>query len=141
MNKNQIMARNGYVPAVFDFFARPLEDFGFEPDEVFEGSMRTDIVDKGDRYQLKADMPGFNKSDIKVSFNDGVLTVSAERNEDKQESQGGFVMRERSEGRCERQFRFDDVDPQKIYAAYQNGELDICLEKQGGAKGSQISVN
>ncbi len=141
MNKNQIVARNGYVPALFDFFARPLEDFGFEPEEVLAGSMRTDIVDKGDRYQLKADMPGFSKDDIKVSFNDGVLTVSAERKEEKKQDQDGYVMRERSEGRCERQFRFDDVDPKKIYAAYQNGELDICLEKQGGSKGSQISVN
>ncbi|MGN0908324.1 MAG: Hsp20 family protein, partial [Succinivibrio sp.] len=98
--------------------------------------------DKGDRYQLKADMPGFNKEDIKVSFDDGVLTVSAERrDEKKEEGQGGYVMRERSEGRCERQFRFDDVDPKKIYAAYQNGELDVCLEKQRGANGTQISIN
>jgi HSP20 family protein len=139
--KNQMIARNGYVPALFDFFARPLDDFGFGADDVFADAMKTDIVDKGDRYQLKADMPGFSKNDIKVSFNDGVLTVSAERHEDKKEDQDGYVMHERSEGRCERQFRFDDVDPQKIYAAYQNGELDICLEKQGGSKGTEISIN
>ncbi len=140
--KHEMIRANDRTPTIFDLITRPLEGFGMIPQAADFGGMKTDIIDKGDRYQLKADMPGFDKKDIKVSFNDGVLTISAQRHAEQQrKEQGGYIVQERSEGSCERQFSFDDVDPQKIYAAYTNGELDVCLEKQQRTQGTEISVN
>ena len=42
----------------------------------------TDVTDEGDFYKLTADLPGFKKDDIQIDVEDGILTISAERNEE-----------------------------------------------------------
>ncbi len=67
---------------VFDVF----EDF-FKPmfyDEQLD-SVRTDIKVRDMDYQLAIEMPGFKKDEIKVSLENGYLTVSAEKNETQEE--------------------------------------------------------
>ncbi len=69
------------TPTLFDFFSRPLSAFsGFDMEE---GGFKADVLDKGDHYQVKAEMPGVKKEDIKLSFDDGVLTIKAEHNTEK----------------------------------------------------------
>ena len=145
--KNNIKAMNwnrNYYPTILDLFNRPLCDIdllGSDNVNNFQ-SMKTDVIDKGDSYQLKTELPGVKKDDIKVDFKDGVLTISAERKFEKKENEkSGFIMHERSEGSCSRSFRFEDVDPENIDAAFANGELDIRLKKQTKQQGKQICVH
>ena len=42
----------------------------------------TDVTDEGDFYKLTADLPGFKKDDIQIDIDNGILTISAERNEE-----------------------------------------------------------
>ena len=71
------------TPTLFDFFSRPLSAFsGFDMEE---GGFKADVLDKGDHYQVKAEMPGVKKEDIKLSFDDGVLTIKAEHNTEKKQ--------------------------------------------------------
>lgn len=143
MSDKMIKTQHGSNPTIFDLFSRPLADFGFmggRNDSAF--SMSTDVIDKGDRYQLKTDLPGVRKEDIKVDFKDGVLTISAERKFERNGEDGeGFVVRERSEGSYSRRFSFDDVDPEQINAAFHDGELDISLKKLERTQGRSISIN
>ena len=138
----KVMGNRNYAPTLFDWFARPLADF-----DIFKGQdmpeMKTDIVDKGDHYELKSEMPGVDKKDIKLSFNDGVLTVNATRNEQKDEkNKDGFVMHERSEGSFERQFSFDDADPDGINASFNNGLLKVEIRKEKDQRrNSQIMIH
>ncbi|MDY6321615.1 MAG: Hsp20/alpha crystallin family protein [Succinivibrio sp.] len=143
-NMTRVSGARNFAPTVFDWFARPLADLDlFKDDGAL--SMKTDVIDKGDRYELKADLPGFDKKDLKVDFKDGVLTVSAARSAEKQEQQGGrhgYVVHERSEGSCQRQFCFEDADPQGISASFSNGELEISLKKaEKKSEGRQIDVH
>lgn len=148
MSNKMVRADRNYNPTIFDLFSRPLADFDFfgapsrqENDEQ-SLMMNTDVLDKGDHYQLKTDLPGVKKEDIKLDFNDGVLTISAERKFEKNENgKHGYVMHERTEGCYSRQFRFDDVDPNEINAAFVNGELDISLKKAVKSQGKKISIN
>ena len=68
-NHNNALCRGEFgVPSLFDFFSRPLSAFsGFDMEN--EG-FKADVEDKGDRYQVKAEMPGVKKEDIKLSFDD-----------------------------------------------------------------------
>jgi len=93
---------------------------------------RTDILDKGDKYLLQAELPGFNKKDIKIDINDNYLTISAEHNEEKEETQENnpnFIRRERKFGSFSRSFDISDIDTPNIKAVYNNGILELELPK------------
>ena len=136
---------NGYarVPTIFDLFSHPLTDFDFfsSPSRVEDG-LKVDLKDCGDHYQLKADMPGVRKEDIKVDFEDGVLSISAvhhSKNETKDEQ--GYLIRERSEGTYQRQFKFEDADGSDIKAAFVGAELDIYVKKAQKKCSHSITIN
>ena len=54
-------------------------------DLMSKNAMKTDVVDNGDHFTVKADLPGFDKKDIKIGMTNGVLTVSASHEENKDE--------------------------------------------------------
>ncbi|MDD7021578.1 MAG: Hsp20/alpha crystallin family protein [Aeromonadales bacterium] len=139
---SKVFGNKNYTPTIFDWFARPLADF-----DIFKGQMapemKTDIMDKGDHYELKSEIPGVDKKDIKLSFNDGILTVNAVRSENKDEKdKNGYVVHERSEGSYERQFSFEDADPNGIEASFDNGLLKVEVKKaKEQQKSTQIQIH
>ena len=145
--KNDIKAMNWnekHYPTILDLFNRPLCDIDLLGKDYVNNfqSMKTDVIDKGDCYQLKTELPGVKKDDIHVDFTDGVLTISAERKFEKnKDDQHGFIMREHSEGTCSRSFSFEDVDPENIDAAFANGELDIRLKKHTKQQSKKICIH
>ena len=66
----------------------------------------TDVTDEGDFYKLTADLPGFKKDDIQIDVDNGILTISAERNEETedQDKKGRYIRRERTYGSYKRSF-------------------------------------
>ncbi len=93
----------------------------------------TDITDEGDAYQLKADLPGFNKEDIHVGIEKDTISITAERHSDaeKEEEKGKYIRKERSYGSYKRSFTVGDkVDKTAIKAAYENGVLTLTLPKK-----------
>ncbi len=90
---------------------------------------RTDIVDKGDKYVLQAELPGFDKKEIKIDIQDNYLTISAGHNEEKETKKDDFVRRERKFGSYSRGFDISDIEAEKIAASYNNGILELELPK------------
>lgn len=92
----------------------------------------TDVTDEGDHYQLTADLPGFKKDDIEISVEDGVLTISAERNEETEDTdkKGRYIRRERTYGSYKRSFDLTEVDDDNITAKYEDGVLTLVLPKK-----------
>ena len=129
------------MPTIFDIFNRPLEDFSFFKDSGFQDSFKVDIEDCDDHYELKADLPGVKKEDIKLDFKDGVLSIKAAHHQNKNEKQNNFVLNERFEGTYERSFSFEDVDPQNIEASFDEGELKIKLNKLEKNPSVNIKIN
>ena len=66
-----------------DFWDEVLPDSFFTEKET--KLMKTDLKEKDGKYLLEIDVPGYDKEDIKIELHDGYLTVSAEKNEDKEE--------------------------------------------------------
>lgn len=91
--------------------------------------LRTDITDKGDSFVLEADLPGFNKDDIKIDLENDRLTIKAERHSNTETTKNGYVRRERSFGSFERSFDVSGIDTAGIKANYTDGVLTLTLPK------------
>ncbi|MBQ0013808.1 MAG: Hsp20/alpha crystallin family protein [Oscillospiraceae bacterium] len=94
-------------------------------------SFGTDITDEGDSYKLTADLPGFEKDDIKIDIEDNTLTLSAERHSEfeKEDKKGKYVRMERSYGSYSRSFDLTGIKSDEIEAKYENGVLTLNLPK------------
>lgn len=93
---------------------------------------KTDIADNGDSYLLEADLPGFDKKDIKIDLNGDCLTIKAERHSEHEENdkKGKYLRCERSYGSYSRQFDVSGVETDKIKAKYDNGVLSLTMPKK-----------
>lgn len=120
--------RKGYD--LFNAFHDFEKDF-FGSETPFN-SCKTDIKDKGDKFVLEAELPGFDKQDIHLDIDGGFLTLTAERkseNEEKDED-GKYIRRERSYGSYRRSFDISNVNTDMIDAEYKNGVLTVSLPKK-----------
>ena len=121
-----------YSNDLLDSFQNFEKNFFSEIGRSFSG-FNTDIQDTGKEYVLEAELPGFNKEDIHVDVQDGVLTISAkheEKQDEKDEKSGKYVRRERRYGSYQRSFTLDGVDAKNIQGAYENGVLKLTLPKE-----------
>ena len=95
-------------------------------------------------YALTIASPGLEKKDFKLLVEDGVMTISAEK-EEKEETNGKVNRREYNYSSWSRSFTLpEDVDDSKIKAEYKNGELKIDLLRTGKkvkANAKTISVS
>ncbi|HEY8538542.1 MAG TPA: Hsp20/alpha crystallin family protein [Steroidobacteraceae bacterium] len=103
-----------------------------------------DIYEYDDRFELKVDLPGVNPSDVEVTLDRGVLTLSGERPEERVVQKGDRDVRvrlERGHGRFYRRFILpDSVDTERIEAKGRNGVLEIRIQKQASAQPKRIKV-
>lgn len=124
--------RNRHI-ANFDPF-REMEDFerSFWGNSSMTTAFRTDVIDTGDAFKLEAELPGFNKDDIKIDLDNDCLTISAERSYDKKDEnkKQNYVKRERFYGSYSRCFDVSGVDVDKIEASYNDGVLSLTMPKR-----------
>ena len=95
-------------------------------------TFRTDIRDEGDKFVMEAELPGFNKEDIKLDVKDGILTVSAQHSSssDEKDKKGNYIRRERRYGSFARSFDISGIDQEHITASYADGVLQLTLPKE-----------
>lgn len=94
------------------------------------GGMRTDVTETEKEYQLAIELPGFAKDDVKVSLDDGYLTVTAKKEHHNDEKDGQkFVSRERYYGQMSRSWYVGNVDKTQIKANFANGILTVSVPK------------
>ena len=109
-------------------FDKMFDDF-FKPTFYRESaSMRTDVNETENGYELSVDMPGFEKQDINLTLNDGYLTVEAKR-EEKQESDN-YIRRERSCSYSRSYYVGDAVTEEDVKAKYDKGILTLSVPKK-----------
>ena len=95
-------------------------------------------------YLIKAEIPGVNKEDVKVTLQDGMLTIQGERKMEKEEKDKKFHRIERSYGSFVRSFRIpEDADESAVKAEFKDGMLNVTLTKSAKAKpkATEISVS
>ena len=98
-------------------------------DLTTKSKMKCDIYEKDDKVFIEMDVPGYDKSDIKVECNKGNIVIRAEK-EQKEEENKKYLHRERKVyGKIERSFHLDDIDEDSISAEFKDGILTISVAK------------
>lgn len=124
-------------------FARPAawQSQGREVMTVADWTPTVDISETESEYVIKAELPEIKKEEVKVTVEDGVLTITGERKQEQEERGKKFHRVERSYGRFVRSFTLpDSVDEAKVKAEYVDGMLNLHLPKSEKAKPKQIEV-
>ena len=100
-----------------------------------------DVSETEGEYQIKAEIPDVKKEDVKVTLEDGVLTIQGERALEKEEKGKKYHRVERSYGSFARSFTLPDlVDEEKVRAEFKDGVLNLLLPKSEKAKPKAIEV-
>ena len=114
---------------------------GKEVMTVADWTPTVDISETEAEYAIKAELPEVKKEDVKVTVEDGVLTIQGERKQEKEEKGRKYHRIERAYGRFVRSFTLPDtVDEGKVRAEYADGVLKLHLPKSEKAKPKQIDV-
>jgi HSP20 family protein len=105
--------------------------------------IKMDVRETEQAYIVKAEIPGANKEDIRVSIDGNTVTLQARLEEEKsdQDQGGSVIRRERVFGEVYRTLTLpQDVDDAQASAKYQNGVLELTLPKKAGTGGKQVTV-
>ncbi|NMB02725.1 MAG: Hsp20/alpha crystallin family protein [Firmicutes bacterium] len=117
--------RDSFMPQAFhDFFSWP---------DVSWQSFNVDVKETPEGYAIQADLPGVNKSNIKLSVDNGYLNIAVRQEELKSENNENYICRERRQMSSQRSFYVGNVNPEDVQAKYENGVLEIKVPK--GAAG------
>jgi HSP20 family protein len=131
---------------VWPTFGR-LSNLRDELDRLFESPLTgwlpaLDAHEDKESFTVQVELPGFKREDIQVSLQDGVLTVSGERKEEKVSKETEVHRQERYYGKFARALTLPTaVAADKVKAAYKDGVLTVTLPKAEEAKPKQIDVS
>lgn len=106
-------------------------------------SFKVDVLENEDSYTVEAELAGFNKDEIDVDFEDGKLTISAEKNEETndEDKERNYIHRERKTSKMVRRMYFKDVDEDNLSAKLVDGVLEIKIPKKNDAdKSKKIEI-
>jgi HSP20 family protein len=100
-----------------------------------------DILEREDAFVLTADVPGLCAKDIEIDLDGNVLSLRAERNDERNDDKGGYHRVERSSVRLERSFVLpDSVERAGIEARVADGVLELSLPKRKESLPRRIAV-
>ena len=98
--------------------------------EYFDWSPTADISETDKEYLIRASLPAVKKEDVKVTYEDGLLTLSGERRREEEEKDEKFHKIESYYGNFLRSFALPDaIDEDAIKAESKDGVLTIHVPK------------
>lgn len=125
-NSHNPLAR---LDRVFDEVLRPESWFGNNL-STFAPTFRTDISEDEKSIVIEAELPGIKKEDAKISLEDKLLTIKAERKQESETQEKRYRRTERAYGSFSRSFVLsENIDRENISASYENGVLKLTLPK------------
>ncbi len=109
--------------------------------KVAEWAPLVDITEDEKEFLIKAELPEVKKEEVKVSVQDGVLTISGERKYEKEEKGKKYHRVERAYGSFARSFALpDDADAEKVAGEFKDGILKVHVPKSEKAKPKKVEV-
>lgn len=113
--------RNYYLNDYFDIFNTPYtKEFEY---------MKTDIYSLDNKYIIEMDLPGIRKENIKINYDNGYLTITAEKNS-LSAKPDTYIRRERFFGEIKRSFYIGIKKETELKAKYKEGILTISFPKE-----------
>jgi HSP20 family protein len=135
------------IDRLFDDFDRPFRRSLFEVQPFWRrelswsGTPAVDVVEKNNAYEIVAELPGMDEKNVEVKLSDGGLTITATKEEEKEEKRKDYHIQERHFGSFERSFRLPEgIDIDKIDATFKKGLLRVTLPKTAEARESAKKI-
>lgn len=121
------------------FFVRPVE-YGSGMMET--PSIKLDVREAGENFTVHAELPGMKKEDIHVQIDGSVVSIAAERKQEREVKEGERIIRtERSFGKVSRSFDLgSDLDDTHATAKFTDGVLELVLPKKAGPKAKHLNI-
>jgi len=120
------------------FFRMP---FFSEETQAATWNPPVDVLEENEKILVKVEVPGVDEKDLRVMFEDGVLTITGERQFERREDRS-YHRIERAYGSFTRTFTLPrSVDATRIAAAYRNGVLEVEIPKKEESRPKQIQIN
>ena len=128
---------NRFIERAFNepFSAALAEPIGWMP--------AMDLVESPKEFLLTAELPGLDEKNVDVSIEDGVMTISGEKAEEKKEEDKKVYLYERTYGSFQRSFSLPSgIDGSKVTAEFNKGLLKVHIPKNGDVapKGHKVEV-
>ena len=109
---------------------------------AFSGMPAVDVTETEKGYKVVVELPGMDEQNIEVKIANGMLTIKGEKQEDKEEENQDYYVRERSFGSFERTLPVPDgVDLDKVDASFKNGVLTVALPKTAEAQKAEKKIS
>ena len=100
-----------------------------------------DLVESGEDFVLRADLPGMSEDDVNIELEDSTLTISGERKSEHESKGEGFYRVERATGAFSRSLTLPKgVDPEAVSARFDRGVLEVRIPKPAERKPRRISI-
>lgn len=100
-----------------------------------------DVYEDDDKLHIDAEFPGFKREEINITLEDNVLLLEAQRNEDKEQKNNNYFVRERTQGKIARAVRLPvAVDEKNVEAVFADGVLKVTMEKHQKSKAHKIQI-
>lgn len=100
-----------------------------------------DLIEAGEHFVLKADLPGLTENDVNIELENNVLTVSGERKTEHEEKHEGYYRLERSTGAFSRSLTLPEgIDAEAIAATFDNGVLEVRIPKPAQARPRRVQI-
>ncbi len=138
------------IDRVFENFHHGLSAFGrtrmeFEPLRLLAGGWGStpaiNMMEKETAYELTAELPGMDESNIELKVAGGVLTIKGEKKEEKEEKGGDYVLSERRFGLIQRSIPLpESIDLDRIEASFKKGVLTVTMPKTPEAQKSERKI-
>lgn len=121
------------------FFVRPVE---FNAQGAEAPSIKIDVKEAPESYAVNAELPGIRKDDIHVAIDGAVVSVSAERKQEKEVKEGDRVLRsERYFGKVSRSFQLGvEIDESRASAKFNDGVLELTLPKKVAVASKRLAI-
>ncbi|WP_454019511.1 Hsp20/alpha crystallin family protein [Azospirillum sp. Marseille-Q6669] len=101
-----------------------------------------EVEERADEYRVTMEMPGMDEQAVDLSVQDDVLSIKAEKSEEKDEKDANRYVSERRYGLCARSFRLPaNVDRDRIAASMKNGVLTVVLPKTEPGQPSKRKID
>jgi HSP20 family protein len=122
------------------FFVRPVD---FNGNHQQAPSIKMDVKELGDAYQVHAELPGVKKEDIHVVVDGNLVSISAEVKQDNELKEGDRVLRsERYYGKVSRSFQLEqDLDDARANARFSDGVLELTLPKRIASPSKRLAID
>ena len=142
------LTKPGHFPSVFDDFFKPWNEWFDNAGSLTRTATvpSVNVIENEQNYNVSVAAPGLKKEDFKIDLKGNMLTISSEKEEQKEEKDGKYNRKEYNYSSFSRSFTLpEDVNREQIQAKYEDGVLKLTLPKKEEVKkkaeNKQISIS